>query len=93
MLEAGKVENWVVLSTVHKLSMNKLPIRELKFIADSIQNNYRGTLGRCWIVQCTSFQMFCWHVVEAFMEDQTKQMISLHKEANPSSLVDNFHPS
>ena len=50
MLVAGKVDNWVVLTTVNKLSMNKLPIRELKIIAANIQNNYRGTLGRFWIV-------------------------------------------
>lgn len=34
MLAPSRVENWVVLCTVNKLSMNKLPIRELKPIAE-----------------------------------------------------------
>ncbi|CDW83431.1 UNKNOWN [Stylonychia lemnae] len=93
MLVPGKVENWVVVSNINKLSLNKLPLKELQQVNWVIQNNYRGTLARSWSVNCTSMQLICWKVVEVFMEQQTRKVISLHKESSPQSLRENFHES
>ena len=37
--------------------------------------------------------MFCWKIIEVFIEKQVTELNSLHKECNPRSLVENFHPS
>ena len=50
-------------------------------------------LARSWNVNCTTFQQFCWTVIEKFLDKETVKKLSFHKEPTPKSLIDNFHPS
>lgn len=65
----GQVENWVVINNVSKLSLNKLPRKEMQNIMWLLQNNFRQTLGHAWAVNATAFQTLCWKVFEIFIDE------------------------
>ena len=93
MFLPGQVENWVVVGDLNKLSLSELPRKEMSRIIWVLQNNYRSTLGKAWIVRCTGLQKLAWNIIELFIEEDTREKVNLSKESNPKEMSKWFHPS
>lgn len=93
MFLPGRIEHWVVINNLNKLSFGKLPKNEMKKAFDMLQNNYMYVLGKTWGVNCTAMQNFLWKVFEVFLDRETAEKMSFHQTNAPDSLVNNFHPS
>lgn len=93
MFLPGQVENWVVIGDLNKLSLSELPRKEMSRIIWVLQNNYRSTLGKAWIVRCTGLQKLAWNIIELFIEEDTREKVNLSKESNPKEMSKWFHSS
>jgi len=83
MLLPGQVENWVVINNLNKLSIRQLPAAQMKTIISVTSNNYAYKLGKGFILNCTSFQMFCYRLFEVFIDEETKAKASFFGEQAP----------
>ncbi len=93
MFLPGQIENWVVINNLNKLSLGQLPKNEMKKVIHMLQNNYMYVLGKLWNINCTTTQNIMFKIFEIFLDRETAEKVSLHKETTPAGLVNCFHPS
>ena len=93
MFLPGQIENWVVINNLNKLAIGQLPKNEMKKVISMLQHNYMYVLGKAWNLNCTTFQNMCWKVFEFFIDRETSEKISFHKDSAPVGLVNSYHPS
>ena len=73
----GQIENWNVILDVNGLGVTNFPYDDLKKALGFMQNNFRGRLYKCYIVNAPFTFNMIWQVGKAFLEGTTAMKISL----------------
>ena len=59
----------------------------------TFQENYRGRMAKCLVVNITNFTYILWKMFKVFLNESTKSKINLFKESYPEEIKQLIHPS
>jgi hypothetical protein len=78
MFLPGQVEYYVCITDLNKLSIQKLPKKEMSTIITELSDNFMSVLGRHFVLNVTRFQLICYRIFEVFIAKETRLKISIH---------------
>jgi hypothetical protein len=91
MLLPGQIENWCVLTDMHDHGLN-VTINEMRRIVGILQNNFRGRLGCCYIVNAPKSFSFLWRMCKPFVDSVTVEKIDITRSSHSEKMMAHFNP-
>lgn len=87
----GQIENWCVLTDMRDHGLN-VTINEMRKIVGILQNNFRGRLGCCYIVNAPKSFAFLWRMCKPFVDSVTVEKIDITRSPHSEKMMAHFNP-
>ena len=91
MFLPGQIENWCVLTDMHNHGLN-MPINDMRKIVGTLQNNYRGRLACCYVVNAPKSFSFLWKMCRPFIDNVTVEKIDITRSPHSDKMMTHFNP-
>lgn len=76
----GKIESWVALFDLSNVGSTQISNKNIQQVVKVMQRNYPGRLYRFFGIEVTMLFRAMWAVAHKFVDDFTKQKMSIHGE-------------
>ena len=72
----GQIENWIIVIDFEKMGLTEIPYKQVGGFISTLQNQYRCTSARIFILNVNWAFSIIWKVVNKFLEGHTKKKIT-----------------
>lgn len=91
LLVPGKVENWIDITDMGKLSIRRFPLKSVVKIMETLEKLSRCRIGQSLVLNTPKSMRFLWDCTRPFLDKHNREKVIFQSE-NTQVLLDFFHP-